>query len=969
MNEPSQTGLNNCGCCTGTNVHTPATIYNRPGLASITYRAGQYASIRQSLLAHLSDSRFSALQQLRTRDNDDFTVALLDAWAVTSDVLTFYQERIANESYLRTAVERLSVLEQSLLLGYQLAPGVAASTHLAFTMEEVPGTPELSAKPLQLAIGTRAQSVPGQDEQPQTFETIEAIEARPEWNSMVPQLTEEQTLRWDMGSLWLEGSNLQLVVGDVLLIIADENGSKQAAIQRVTSVVANATENITHVMLTKISTPTLTETDEHVTTSPPGVYVMRASPSPFGHNAPRKADYDQKGKFLGTYSEWDLDNEHKNLLVLSTRHDKIIPDSWFVIGQYDPKEPASNKTTPEPFEPEDFPWTWIVSKVMGVTHLSGERYGMAGSGTLLALSSGWKITHTKLFLLRTMTVNAQSEVLKVAALPVTYPMYGTSIPLNTRLDGLQSGRPIAVTGKRQHLVITAQADPTNITPVDLPGSEKFPWIDKLEDALERPLLFLEGNQRVELQPLDRLALAAPPILVFGFRLIPVSPSEFGYLLSLSVVSFYVMLLTDRDGRTGLALLPSTWFRLDPATDHDETIREVAFIHETPDTAITHDRDRTTLQLASPLANVYDRATVRLNANVAHATQGETVKEPLGSGDATIPYQRFTLRQPPLTYVSAETPSGSASTLKIYVNDVLWQEAPFFYGHDPNERIYILRQDDDGRTTVQFGDGINGARLPTGQNNVRAEYRKGVGLAGLLKPGQLSLLMSRPLGLTGVVNPEAPLGAEDPESRDDARHNAPTTVLTLDRAVSLQDYEDFARTFAGIAKAQAVWVWDGRKRSIFVTVAGSDGQAIASNGSVLGALMSALRAYGDPFVPLTIKSYRNALFQVHGTVTIHPDHILETVMATVTADLQQRYMFDARAFGQSVPLSEVIGAIQATPGVVAVDIDQFFRNDTFVPAWKPRLDADQPAMGADGAVDAAELLLLDAPSLSHLKAVQ
>ena len=76
------------------------------------------------------------LRQLRTRDNDDFTIALLDAWAVTSDVLTFYQERIANESYLRTATERLSILEQSRLLGYQLAPGLAASTYLAFTMED-----------------------------------------------------------------------------------------------------------------------------------------------------------------------------------------------------------------------------------------------------------------------------------------------------------------------------------------------------------------------------------------------------------------------------------------------------------------------------------------------------------------------------------------------------------------------------------------------------------------------------------------------------------------------------------------------------------------------------------------------------------------------------------------------------------------------------------------------------------------
>ena len=241
-----------------------------------------------------------------------------------------------------------------------------------------------------------------------------------------------------------------------------------------------------------------------------------------------------------------------------------------------------------------------------------------------------------------------------------------------------------------------------------------------------------------------------------------------------------------------------------SSPEDDRVSEIVFIGDALNGSVTHDRDRTTLSLATSLVNVYERATVSINANVAAATHGETVKEPLGSGDATIPYQRFTLKQPPLTYVGADSPSGSASTLRVYVNEVLWEEVPFFYGRGPTERIYITRRDDDGRTTIRFGDGISGARLPTGQNNVRAEYRKGTGLGGLVEAGQLSLLMSRPLGLKGVLNSEAARSAEDPEARDDARENAPLTVLTLERAVSLQDYEDFSRTFAGIAKAQRVF---------------------------------------------------------------------------------------------------------------------------------------------------------------------
>ena len=55
---------------------------------------------------------------------------------MVADVLTFYQERLANESFLRTASERRSILELARLIGYELHPGVAASGFLAFTLDD-----------------------------------------------------------------------------------------------------------------------------------------------------------------------------------------------------------------------------------------------------------------------------------------------------------------------------------------------------------------------------------------------------------------------------------------------------------------------------------------------------------------------------------------------------------------------------------------------------------------------------------------------------------------------------------------------------------------------------------------------------------------------------------------------------------------------------------------------------------------
>src|SRR5262249_37618403 len=159
------------------------------------------------------------------------------------------------------------------------------------------------------------------------------------------------------------------------------------------------------------------------------------------------------------------------------------------------------------------------------------------------------------------------------------------------------------------------------------------------------------------------------------------------------------------------------------------------------------------------------------------------------------FQRFALRQPPLTYVTASTPSGAETTLEVRVNDVLWHEVPSFFDHTSEERIYVTTLDDNGKTTVIFGDGTTGARLPTGQEDIKATYRKGIGLGGLVKADQLTQLMARPLGVKGGTNPLPPGGAADPEQLAQARDNAPLTVLTLGRVVSLKDYEDFARAFS------------------------------------------------------------------------------------------------------------------------------------------------------------------------------
>ncbi len=172
----------------GPAVQTPARPGNPAGLAAIAYRAGTWSSFKESMLARLSSADYPALAPLKTRGDDDFSIAFLDSVAVMLDVLTFYQERLANENYLRTATLLRSMIELSRLIGYQPAPGTSAATYLAFTLIQAPGQPPVpSAPPIIIPQGTQVQSVPSQGQQPQTFETSADIPAKPDWNALQVQ--------------------------------------------------------------------------------------------------------------------------------------------------------------------------------------------------------------------------------------------------------------------------------------------------------------------------------------------------------------------------------------------------------------------------------------------------------------------------------------------------------------------------------------------------------------------------------------------------------------------------------------------------------------------------------------------------------------------------------------------------------------------------------------------------------------
>jgi predicted phage baseplate assembly protein len=329
-----------------------------------------------------------------------------------------------------------------------------------------------------------------------------------------------------------------------------------------------------------------------------------------------------------------------------------------------------------------------------------------------------------------------------------------------------------------------------------------------------------------------------------------------------------------------------------------------------------------LNLATPLAYSYDRSSVTIYGNVADATHGQSTGEVLGNGDATRAYPAFALSQSPLTYVSAATAAGAASTLTVRVNELQWHERDDLAETGPRQRVFVTRESEAQKTTVTFGNGVYGARVPTGTANVKASYRYGLGSAGNVAAGQISQLATHPLGAQGVINPLPASGGADPDPIGQARANAPMAVMALDRLVSVRDYADFARTYAGIGKAVAARLSDGVRQVVHVTVAGAGDIPIDTGSDLYANLLTSLQTFGDPYLPVELAVRSVRLLVIAVTIGLKPDYAWDDVVPKVRAAILARFAFDARALGQTAFQSEAVAAAQAVTGVAWLNVTTF-----------------------------------------------
>lgn len=1018
-----------CDCCEGVEALTPVAIFNRPGLDAITFRAGTHASFFETMLARLSSSEFPQLAALTTRETRDASIALLDAWSMVGDVLTFYQERIANEGYLRTATERRSVLELARLVGYRLKPGLSSSVYLAYTLEP---TQESTV----IEIGNKAQSLPGPNELPQIFETAEKLIARSSLNLMKPRLTQPQIFKSEFKSpprltLVLKGTTSDLRINDALVVELTMLFPVQVkqAFYRVSEVTPEPALDRTVLKLN------LEGAEVNFLAAPVSVFEVFAQAGSFVAkyseleafgvtrkaktvvdtlerivtlntvlNAPvelnlKVANFKTEINTLRAYltsqyafaSARGWDKIAAWLAAMVTDLDKL-KSAAAVFGA--PTTQPQSKTLPPPkglpsfvemFQPFKLPQSsqpngeanlkrTITSIYSPRSEFVARMYSVINPQTepfVEAVLSNANsdapppspkaegfIQLTKAQALRAKTFIAghnlplvkddgvivsppnlaqYEQALRDASFPIEAEGPLSILALETELDQIKVGSRIAVkrplvTGNNQltgfdvstHTVL--QTTSTQLFFRDIPVTTTVltldtPWLLEAERKQHKSFLTLVRNTTIFAQS-DDLTLADTELsedLNFA------APDT----TMIELDGFYANLESGRwtiiSGER-VVFDEKTQKLINTGVTVSELIMVASVAHEAKTIIngepieLKGESLHTFLRPAQLPAYRYRRSTVKVFGNVVRATHGETRNEVLGSGDGSKVLQSFQLLQPPLTYLPAPTPAGTQTTLAVRVNDVLWSESDNLFDLGPNIRKYITKQDDDGKTTVIFGDGQHGSRLPTGTENIRSVYRQGIGKGGNVKADQIKLPLTKPLGVKSVINPLPASGGVDKETRDQARRNAPIAVLALDRLVSVQDYADFARTFAGIAKASAQQLSDGDREVVHLTIAGAGNIPIDVNSDLYRNLLAALARFGDPLQPMQVESFERVLLVISAKVNVLPEYLWEKVKEQIRALLLDKLGFENRELGQSVKLSEVLSLIQSVPGVNYVDFD-------------------------------------------------
>jgi len=795
------TTSSNCPCdCF---VH-PKLITNPPGRDQIAYRVGDYTSFRHALLLSLPGE--TELVNWKPTGTSDLAVQMVEWWAYIADILTFYNERIANEDYLRTAILDGSVRHIIQLLGYRPRPGIGAAALLAALTS--------ATRPFTLPQGFAVQSKPGPGAQPQIFELDADTVVQPLDEVSADPLPDSSTLGAD-GSVLLEGNVSSIDAGDRLLVV-ERNWSGS---------------NTNYAFATVAS--------------------LAQEADPRGSNNTRV-------RFTAALGLPDRAAASDYRLMSSLQFTRL----WQYPGS--PIEQNGSSTT-----------IALQSVVRNIA--PGDMILFDGKRNLNSAVSG------ETSVLEAFSAHPAVDLPQAPAPVQAFSALSVVERSFAAIDMISVATLASVTSYSELIWYANAPDPSfpQTPPTSPPGIA----------VLHSQLTVVPAYSNSELGSL---------VIRYGWQ-------DVGQLIPTPSATF------SASSPELIAIDPPAF----PAGSSPVLVEDVNGDGESATGFVG--ADLTIMQL-SDLPDDPPALTPPLNVlfNLLSMSRGKSVNgEVLGSGDASSAGQEFVLQKSPLTYLlSADSSSGGnyRSTLRVWVNGIEWQEVQSFYGQKPTAAIFVTHEDDDDQTHVQFGDGINGARLPSGTNNIVANYRFGSGAAAP-DAGKLTTIVTAQPGLTAVRNPIAPTGGADPDPASQIRRYAPLSVMTFGRAVSGQDYEVIAASTPGVARAHAYWSFDFLQQRTTVTV------YVGDDDGAVNAATIALQGDADPNRPVVVRLATAVPVHISFAIAIDPRYVAATVIAAVQQalldPLNGLFGSERIGIGEVIYASEIYEACLSVPGTISV----------------------------------------------------
>ena len=794
--------------CPCDDTQDPQVVTNLPNLPAIAYRVDDFAGFRRALLQPLPGE--TALAGWRPAPGD-LGLQMLEWWAYLADVLTFYNERIANETYLNTAVLPASIAGLVALLGYQPRPGIAATGQIAALRSA--RNPQ---EPLVIPGGTRFANVATPGVPVQTYEALSTqtfnspvsnAVVMPPSDSSLPHVDPDSGAK----SVLLAGTVGGIAPGNVLLLLRRDWAGKgqnwaQVTVGSVVPEVDPYGATNTRVSFSRIAWGL----------QPPPAKATQIWPIDV---------FEPFAALLGIdFSEYDPSDTFTVVDPLANDPPPAAPEASPQVQNYRllrPLQTAALWSAGDPATTGDFDEDFSV-------HLSAVVRAFApGDPVLFAdASSGGTVLGM---------VGATSEQF----LTVTYP--GTPSPSPPTIPVLHTVLQLTLPS------ITDADSLDDLSPTSTAVRHAF-----------RDVGTIIPSPAISLPPLPTSLTAAVAL--------PALDSALAFLVDTTGTGIPVSATTSSDG-TSVTVQPTTGTPNSPS-----------------------------LQL--PLQLMIDLVPI---------SQGTTVAaETLGTGNAAIANQAFALSKSPLTYLARG--SGWVSTLQIAVGATYWTEVSSVYGQAPTDQIFTVTQQSDGSSVVRFGDGVEGARLPTG-SPVVATYRYGSG--GASPPaGRLTTILRPQTNLAAVANPIAVAGGADAVPPSSVRSAAPASVLTFGRAISADDYVTIAQQTPGVNRARSYWTWDATAQRAMIKIYVGDDLAAVSLAT------TALSGSSDPNRPVSVVAATPIELQISCGLVLAADAVAADVVAAAQAAIAELFAATSMGIGNTLYASQIEAALMV-PGAVAL----------------------------------------------------